>query len=199
MAELCDHLTVFEEAYEKVARAAAAKKSSGYSSEDGTRPNKSPDSELRSVVNAVQRGLRKARAMEPKKKDDLENKVCALLTKDGDAVGDAGHYTPTQPRRSPQRAPPKSAGSMETSGPSGSMVTGSSGRKSASKALSVSFGDDHAMDNMRERIAARRKQTKQAADKAEKSMKKARAREGRPRKTQRKRLPTKTAGNLRNV
>ena len=57
---------------------------------------------------------------------------------------------------------------METSGPSGSMVTGSSGRKSASKALSVSFGDDHAMDNMRERIAARKKKKEQVADEAAK-------------------------------
>ena len=113
--------------------------------------------------------------------------------------GNNNNHTPTKPRRSLRRAPPESVVSMDTSGPSGSMVAGSSGRKSASKALSVSFGDDHAMGNMRERIAARRKQTKQAADKAEKSMKKARAREGRPRKTQRKRLPTKTAGNLRNV
>ena len=91
VAEPCGRLTVFEEAFEKVARAAAAKKPSGCSSEDDTRPKKSPDSELRSVVNAVQRGLRKARAMAPKKKGDLENKVCALLTKDGDA----GQYTPT--------------------------------------------------------------------------------------------------------
>ena len=48
---------------------------------------------------------------------------------------------------------------MDTSGPSGSMKTGSSGLKSASKnrAPSVSFDDDNAMDNMRERIAARKK------------------------------------------
>ena len=98
VADLCNRLHVFEEAFEKVAKAASAKKPSGYSSEDDTRPNKSPDSELRSVVNAVQRGLRKARTtMEPKKKDDLAKKVCALLTKDGDA----GPYTPLKPRRSP--------------------------------------------------------------------------------------------------
>ena len=108
VAELCDRLTVFEEGFEKVARAAATKKPSGYSSEDDTRPNKSPDSELRSVVNAVQRGLRKAHAMELKKKGDLVNNICALLTKDGGA----GHYTPTQPRRSPRRASPQSAGSI---------------------------------------------------------------------------------------
>ena len=58
VADLCDRLHVFEEAFEKVAKSAATKKPSGYSSEDDTRPNKSPDSELRSVVNAVQRGLR---------------------------------------------------------------------------------------------------------------------------------------------
>ena len=50
------------------------------------------------------------------------------------------------------------------------MVTGSSGRKRTSKALSGSFDDDHAMDNMRERIAARQKKTKQAADEAAKSL-----------------------------
>ena len=80
--DLCNRLHVFGEAFEKVAKDAAAKKPSRYSSKDDTRPNKSPDSELRSVVIAVQRGLRKARTtMEPKKKDDVANKVCALLTK----------------------------------------------------------------------------------------------------------------------
>ena len=62
MADLCDRLQVFAEAFKKVAKAATAKKPSGYSSEDDTRLNKSPDSELRNVVNAVQRGLRKARS-----------------------------------------------------------------------------------------------------------------------------------------
>ena len=145
VADLCDRLNVFKEAFEKVAKATATKKTSWYSSEDDTRPNKSPDSEQRSVVYAVQRGLRKARTVEPKKKDYLANQVCALLTKDGDAEP----YTPIKPRPSPRRAPPKSVGST-ASGPSGSMA-GSSGRKSASKpskAPSVSFGDDHAMDNM---------------------------------------------------
>ena len=123
MADLCGRLHVFEEAFEKVAKAAATKKPSGYSSEDDTRPNKLPDSELRSVVNAVQHGLRKARtSMEPKKEDDLSNKlnkVCALLTKDGDA----GLYTPTKPRRSPRGASPKSVGSMASGHPgSGSMA-----------------------------------------------------------------------------
>ena len=62
---------------------------SGYSSEDDTRPNKSPVSELRSVVNAVQRGLRKERTTMEPKKDDLANRVCAHLTKDSDV----GLYT----------------------------------------------------------------------------------------------------------
>ena len=53
--------------------------------------------------------------------------------------------------------------------PHSSMKAGSSGLKSASKVLSVSFDDDHGMENMRERIAARRKK-KQVADKATKSM-----------------------------
>ena len=127
---MCDRLNVFEEAFEKVVKAVAKKNPSGYSSEDDTRPKKSPDSELRSVVNAVQRGLQKARAMEPKKKDDLANEVCALLTK----YGGAGQYTPIKPRRSPRRASPKSVGSMASG--SGSMA-GSSGQKSASKTLLV--------------------------------------------------------------
>ena len=59
---------------------------------------------------------------------------------------------------------------MDTSGLSGSMAAGSSGRKSASNAISVSFGDDHAMDNMRERIATRKKNKKQVADEATKSL-----------------------------
>ena len=46
--------------------------------------------------------------------------------------------------------------------------TSSSGLKSVSKALSVSF-DDHGIDNMRERIAAM-KQKKQVAEEATKSM-----------------------------
>ena len=61
VADLCGRLQVSEEAFEKVAKAASTKTPSGHSSEDDTRPNKYPDSELRSVVNAVQRGLRKAR------------------------------------------------------------------------------------------------------------------------------------------
>ena len=81
--------------------------------------------------------------MEPQKKGDLTNNVYALLTKDGDAGQSYTHPT----GEIPAKGAPKSAGSMDTSGPSGSMVGGSSGRKSASKALSVSFGDDHAMDN----------------------------------------------------
>ena len=49
-------------------------------------------------------------------------------------------------------------------------VAGSSGQKSASKALSVSFGDDHAMENMRARIATRNEKQKQVADEANKSL-----------------------------
>ena len=57
---------------------------------------------------------------------------------------------------------------MVTRGPAGSMKTGSSGLRRASKALSVSFDNGHAMDNMRERTAAIKKK-KQMADKATKS------------------------------
>ena len=131
-----NRLHVLEEAFGKEAKAASAKKPGGYSSEDDTRPHKSPDSELRSVVLAVQRGLRKTRtAMESKKKDNLANKVCALLTKDGDA----GLYTPIKPRRSPRRTPPSSVGSMASGRPGPGSIMGSSGHKSASKALSTSL------------------------------------------------------------
>ena len=98
--------------------------------------------------------------MEPKKKDDLANQVCALLTKDGDA----GLYAPTKPRRSPRRASPKSVGRMASGHPGPGSVAGSSGRKSASKALSVSFGDGHAVDNMWARIASRREKKKLVAE-----------------------------------
>ena len=62
MAELSDCLTMFEEVLDKVAAAVTKKKLSGHSSEDDTHLNKSPDSELHSVINVVQRGqsLRKA-------------------------------------------------------------------------------------------------------------------------------------------
>ena len=49
---------VLEDAFEKVVKAASTKKPSGYASEDDTRPNKSPESELRNIVLAIQRGLR---------------------------------------------------------------------------------------------------------------------------------------------
>ena len=107
MEGLSHRCHVLEEAFEKVVKAASAKKPSGYASEDDTRPNKSPDSELRSIVLAIQRGLRKAvTTLESKKKDDLANKVCTILTK-GD---DAGPYTPAKPRRSPRRTSPSSVG-----------------------------------------------------------------------------------------
>ena len=44
--DLSHRLHVFKEAFEKVAKAAVAKKPGGYSSEDDTRPHKSPGSEL---------------------------------------------------------------------------------------------------------------------------------------------------------
>ena len=54
VADLCDCLHVFEEVFEKVTKADSTKRPSGYSSEDDTRPNKSPDSELRSVTQRCQ-------------------------------------------------------------------------------------------------------------------------------------------------
>ena len=48
-------------------------------------------------------------------------------------------------------------------------IAGSSGRKSASKALSGTFGDDHAMDNLRTRMASRKEKKKQGAEGASKS------------------------------
>ena len=152
MAGLSNRCHVLEEAFEKVVKAASSKKTCGYASEDDTRPNKSPDSELRSVVLAVQRGLReKNTAVEPKKKDDLAKKVCALFD-------DAGPYTPAKPRRNPRRASPASVGSMASGVPAPVSIGGSSSRKSVSKALSVDFGDNHAMENMRKRIAVRKAQ-----------------------------------------
>ena len=121
---LSHRLQVFKEAYEKLVKAASTKKPGGYASEDDTRPHKSPDSELRSIILAVQRGLRKTdTTLESKKKDDLANKVCALLTKDGDA----SPYTPIKPRRSPRRTPPSSVGSMASGHPGPSSIAGSSG------------------------------------------------------------------------
>ena len=167
---LSHRLQVFEEAFEKVAQAASARKPSGYASEDDTRPHKSPDSDLRSIVLAVQRGLRKTRtAVEPKKTDDLAKKVCALLGGDDDA----GTYTPAKPRRSPRRTSPASVGSMASGMPGPPSMGGSTSRRSASKALSADFGDDHAMDNMRKRIATRKakdqEKKKQVAEGASKS------------------------------
>ena len=112
----------------------------------------------------IVRGLQKANAKETKTSCDLENKVCQLLNKDVSPV----RYTLTAPRKSPRRTSPRRVGSMDTSGlASGSMKTGSSGLKSASKALSVSF-DDHGIChcNMRELIAAKKKKV---ADEATKS------------------------------
>ena len=95
-AVLAARLTVFEEAFEKVAAAATKKKPNGYASEDDTRPSKSPDSELRNVIyNVVQRGLQKANAKERKTSGDLANKVCELLNKDISPITDKiyTHYS----------------------------------------------------------------------------------------------------------
>ena len=116
----------------------------------------------------VQHGLRKTRTtLASKTKGDLANKVCALLLKDGDA----GLYTPIKPRRSPRRTSPSSVGSMMIGHLGPSSIAGSSGRKSASKVLSgsLNFGDDHAMDKLRERIATRKEKKKQVAEGANKS------------------------------
>ena len=122
------------------------------------------------MLYLIQRGLRKVdTAMEPKKKGDLAKQVCALLTKDEDA----GPYTPIKPRRSPCRTPPASVGSMASGHPGPSSMAGPSGpRKSASKALSADFGDDHAIANLRTRVASRKekaKEKKQVAEGANKS------------------------------
>ena len=105
---------VLEEAFEKAVKAASTKTPSGYASEDDTRPNKSPESELRHIVLAIQRGLRKGdTTVKPKKTDDLTKEVCALLGKDDGA----GPYTPVKPRRSPQRTSHASVGSMASDMP----------------------------------------------------------------------------------
>ena len=91
---------------------------------------------------------------------------------------DAGPYTPVKLRRSPapRRASPASVGSMASGRPGPPSMGGSTGRKSASKALSADFGDDHAMDNnaMRKRIATRKakeqEKKKQVAEEANKSL-----------------------------
>ena len=98
MAVLADRLTVFEEAFDKVAAAATKKKPSGYAmyyaSEDDTRASKLHDSELRNAINAVQRRLRKADAKEPK---TSAKNFCELLNEDASTV----KCTHTTPRRSP--------------------------------------------------------------------------------------------------
>ena len=58
---------------------------------------------------------------------------------------------------------------MASGVPGHGSVVGSSGRKHVSKALSSSFGDDHAMETMRTRIAARKDKKKQVAEGASKS------------------------------
>ena len=58
---------------------------------------------------------------------------------------------------------------MASGHPGPGSIVGSSGRKSASKALSGSFGDDHAMDNLRTRISSRKEKKMQVAEGANKS------------------------------
>ena len=167
MEGLSHRCQILEEAFEKVAKAASTKKPTGYASEDDTRPNKSPESELRNIVLAIQRGLRKEdKTVEPKNTDGLAKNVCALLGSNDDA----GLHTPTKPRRSPRKSP-TSVGSMASGHPGPSSVAGSSSRRSASKALSADFGDDHAVENMRIRIAFRKAKEKkmQVAEGANKS------------------------------
>ena len=60
-----------------------------------------------------------------------------------------------------------SVGSMASGHPGPLSVVGSSGRRSASKALSADFGDDHAMENMRIRIASRKDTEKEKRQVAE--------------------------------
>ena len=144
---------VLEEAFEKVVHAASTKKPSGCVSEDDTRPNKSPESEIRNIVLAIQRGLRKEdTTLEPKKTGDLAKKACALLGKDDGA----GPYTPVKPRRPLRRTPPASVGSMASGMRGPSSMVGSTSRKGAIGALSAGFGDVHAMETMRIRIASRK-------------------------------------------
>ena len=166
----------------------STKKPSGCASEDDTRPHKSPDSALRSVVLAVQRGLRKAHTkVESKKKGDLATKVCALLT----TKGAAGLYTPIKLRRSPRRASPSSVGSTASGHTGPGSIAGPSGRKGASKAPSSAFGGGHSMGNSRTRMAFRKEKKKQAAEGASKSQ----SHEKGPRKKPRKRPLMAKAGS----
>ena len=80
--------------------------------------------------------VRRVRRWNPRRRIiDLANKVCGHLTKDGDA----GIYTPLKLRRSPRRMSPSSVSSMASSHPGHASMVESSGRKSASKALSGSL------------------------------------------------------------
>ena len=72
---LAERLAVFEDAFGKVTRVAAKKKSSAYASEHETRVSRSPDSELREVIYAVQHELRSAAMKNPTKFGALANKV----------------------------------------------------------------------------------------------------------------------------
>ena len=150
MEGLSHRCHVLKEAFEKVVKAVSTRKACGYASEDDMRLNKSLDSELHSIVLAIQHGLcKKNTALEPKKTDNLAKEVCTLFD-------DAGPYIPAKLWQSPCRASPVSVGSMVSSMLGPSSMGGSASRKSVSKALSVDFGDDHAMDNMRKRIATRK-------------------------------------------
>ena len=80
-------------------------------------------------------------------------------------------YAPIKLRRPLHRTPPSSVGSMASGHLGPGSIVGSLctlGRKSASNALSSSFGDNHAMENMRTQIAARKEKKKQVAEGANK-------------------------------
>ena len=169
VADACDRLHVFEEAFEKVAKDAATKKPSGYSSEDDTGPNKSPDCELyevlsmRSSVDCV----RCVRRCNPRRRMIWQTKFARSSPKT--VTWDSTH---PQTQGDPHAGRPQRVWVVWRAAIRdlhGSMA-GSSGRKSASNALSVSFGDDHAMENMRARIATRKEKKKQVAEEASKSL-----------------------------
>ena len=159
---LADCLAVFEDAliFDKFTQVAAKKKTSGCASEDVTCPSRSPDSELGSVIDAVQQRLRAAAARNPKKSGGLANKVCVILKGDASPV----KCTLASPRRS-ERMSSSSVGNMDTGGTSkDSIRTATSGRKSTSKALSASL-EDTGICNMRDRIVAKKKKVAEEANK----------------------------------
>ena len=148
---LAGRLAVFEEAFEKVAQVAAKKNTSGYASEDNTRQSKSPDSELRNIIVAVQQGLQTAATKDPKKSGALANNICTLLK--GDAVT-LVKYTLATP-----------------GGPSDvSIRTVSSGRKSLRRAsqarlLPRPLRTHAGICDMRDRVVAKKKKVADEANK----------------------------------